>query len=134
MTDPDAALDGAELDDDIDVECEVWVGWIDAPCDVIRVRARVVRVGRPCISCGHVIREPDEHPFPDHAEDCALVIERRVEALARAHEPTTGSKTPLTRKEVRALLDEGKQIRAVVEARVDAMERIPEADRAKRCR
>lgn len=133
MTDPDDSV----LDDalDLDVECEEWIGRIDLPPrDVIRVRARVVRVGRPCLSCGHVIREPDEHPFPDHAEDCALAIERRVEALARAHEPTTGSKTPLTRKEVRALLDEGKRIRAAVEARVDAMERIPEADRVKRCR
>ncbi len=50
-------------------------------------------------------------------------IDARVEALARRHEPITGAKRPLTRGEVRELLAEGKRIRGVVEARVDAMER-----------
>jgi len=50
-------------------------------------------------------------------------IDARVEALARRHEPTTGAKSPLTRDEARELLAEGRRIRGVVEARVDAMER-----------
>jgi hypothetical protein len=193
-----------------DDECEEWEAWVDGrPGRIIRMRGTIVRIGRPCVACGHVVPERDEPPYADHAESCTLAlgwraladgrgmmreaierllaelaaverphdcgpdvdpayhevreelaarvsqrleailagrddgpvippvwpivsvpiipvdpeIDARVEALARRHEPTTGASSPLTRDEVRELLDEGKHIRRAVEERVDRMEK-----------
>jgi hypothetical protein len=95
----------------IDDECEEWVGWLDIPPKrVIRVRGIVRRVDVPTI------------PVDDE-------VERRVEALARRHEPTTGAKTPLTRDEARELLAEGKRAADEKRKAREARERDPERAR-----
>lgn len=61
---------------DADDECEEWVGWVDhKPGRIIRMTGRIVRVGRPCVACGHVVSEREFPPYANHADDCALVAE-----------------------------------------------------------
>ena len=67
-----------------DDECEEWVGWLDhKPGRVIRMRGTVVRVGRPCAACGHVVPERDEPPYADHAPVCRLASEWRALDMTR---------------------------------------------------
>lgn len=68
-----------------DDECEEWPDATAAtPRSVIRMRGTVVRVGRPCVACGHVVQERDEPPYADHADTCRLASEWRALDMTRS--------------------------------------------------
>lgn len=101
-----------------DDECEEWCGWLDIPPKrVVRVRAVVTSVVRPCASCGAMVPEREFPPYADHAPDCAIVAEWGRVVL------------PPERDEARALLAEGKRIATEKRNAREARERDPERAR-----
>lgn len=85
-----------------DDECEEWVGWLDIPPSrVVRMTGLVRRAERMSLA---ELRAMDADPTRTAPVVTVPVVllddeaDARIEALARAHEPTTGASTPLRRK------------------------------------